>query len=397
MSSARSKSLLPIISRAEAKRRGLKRFFTGKPCKHGHVCERIVCANNKCVQCKSERNLVYRVARGPTPQQREEAQERKLAAQQRQQEAQERKLAAQQQRREELERQRAPREQARQQGLKRYFTGVPCKRGHVCERMVLNNSCIECLRIRERARPHRDRPMRKVWSRIYRARPDIIARERAYKQRPDVKARNQERKRQPKVREQARTYRRRPDVKARGRVRSQVYRQRPEVKARHREYTRAYNQPPEVKARKNEYLRAYNQRPEVKAWMREYKRTYYQRPKVKDWMREYGRAYNQRPEVKAWRREYTQSYSRRLHVAKRRQQRDRLQRPVWNKGQLALNYLKSIGAGHLSKNKQKVPRGLSPIEKKQEYTRRRYDKVAKALFIFRQLGLTGALDIPRTK
>jgi hypothetical protein len=35
-------SLLPIISREEARQKGLKRFFTGKPCKHGHVCERRV-------------------------------------------------------------------------------------------------------------------------------------------------------------------------------------------------------------------------------------------------------------------------------------------------------------------------------------------------------------------
>lgn len=30
----------PIVTRAEAKARGLKRYFNGKPCKHGHVAER---------------------------------------------------------------------------------------------------------------------------------------------------------------------------------------------------------------------------------------------------------------------------------------------------------------------------------------------------------------------
>ena len=31
-----------IISRKEAKSRGLKKYFTGKPCKHGHIAERYV-------------------------------------------------------------------------------------------------------------------------------------------------------------------------------------------------------------------------------------------------------------------------------------------------------------------------------------------------------------------
>ena len=33
-------------------------------------------------------------------------------------------------------------------GLKRYFTGVPCFRGHICERYVTSsNACIECARL----------------------------------------------------------------------------------------------------------------------------------------------------------------------------------------------------------------------------------------------------------
>jgi hypothetical protein len=39
-----------IIIRAEAKERGLTRYFTGKSCKHGHVCERIV-SNRECSRC----------------------------------------------------------------------------------------------------------------------------------------------------------------------------------------------------------------------------------------------------------------------------------------------------------------------------------------------------------
>jgi hypothetical protein len=41
-----------LITRAEAKRRGLKRYYTGKPCKHGHVAERHVEGN--CMECNRE-------------------------------------------------------------------------------------------------------------------------------------------------------------------------------------------------------------------------------------------------------------------------------------------------------------------------------------------------------
>jgi 5-methylcytosine-specific restriction endonuclease McrA len=38
------------ISRDEARERGLKRFFTGEPCKHGHIAERYV-SNRHCAAC----------------------------------------------------------------------------------------------------------------------------------------------------------------------------------------------------------------------------------------------------------------------------------------------------------------------------------------------------------
>lgn len=39
-----------IISRAEAKALGLKRYFTGNPCKHGHVAIRLVAGD--CIECR---------------------------------------------------------------------------------------------------------------------------------------------------------------------------------------------------------------------------------------------------------------------------------------------------------------------------------------------------------
>ena len=33
---------------------------------------------------------------------------------------------------------------AREKGLKRYFTGKPCKNGHIAERKVVNGTCVTC-------------------------------------------------------------------------------------------------------------------------------------------------------------------------------------------------------------------------------------------------------------
>lgn len=47
-----------IISRAEAIARGLNKFFTGKPCKRGHISEKYV-DNYGCVQCTAQRAVGY--------------------------------------------------------------------------------------------------------------------------------------------------------------------------------------------------------------------------------------------------------------------------------------------------------------------------------------------------
>jgi len=41
---------MELISRNEARELGLKRYFTGRSCKHGHTCERYVC-NERCCYC----------------------------------------------------------------------------------------------------------------------------------------------------------------------------------------------------------------------------------------------------------------------------------------------------------------------------------------------------------
>jgi hypothetical protein len=50
-----------IIIKVEAKARGLKRYFTGKPCRNGHIAERLT-GSGACVQCRAEIELRGQVA-----------------------------------------------------------------------------------------------------------------------------------------------------------------------------------------------------------------------------------------------------------------------------------------------------------------------------------------------
>lgn len=50
-----------LISRADAKAQGLKRYFTGIPCAGGHIASRFV-ANETCAECNRERIVAWRVA-----------------------------------------------------------------------------------------------------------------------------------------------------------------------------------------------------------------------------------------------------------------------------------------------------------------------------------------------
>lgn len=56
MKGAPFKVLGPMKPRAAAKARGLKRYFTGNPCPHGHVAERLV-STGQCVKCGLARTV----------------------------------------------------------------------------------------------------------------------------------------------------------------------------------------------------------------------------------------------------------------------------------------------------------------------------------------------------
>ena len=56
------------------------------------------------------------------------------------------------------------RKEAKEKGLKRYFTGQPCKYGHIAERQTSNHGCIICLKNRcsERYWKGRERPEKEI-------------------------------------------------------------------------------------------------------------------------------------------------------------------------------------------------------------------------------------------
>lgn len=51
---------MEVITRRQAAERGMGRYYTGKPCKNGHLAERYV-TSNACVECaKSFAQETYR-------------------------------------------------------------------------------------------------------------------------------------------------------------------------------------------------------------------------------------------------------------------------------------------------------------------------------------------------
>ena len=55
------------------------------------------------------------------------------------------------------------RDEAKAQGLKRYFTGKPCKYGHVAERYATSIVCVECERTQYEANPEKTNARARAW------------------------------------------------------------------------------------------------------------------------------------------------------------------------------------------------------------------------------------------
>lgn len=113
-----------IISRAEAKRRGLKRYFIDKECPAGHNVERLV-SNRTCIECVREKSK-KRIEKN-------KMEKRAL-----------------------LPSYVILRCEAKKEGLNRYFTGKSCSNGHVFERRVSDGRCMMCQRYRNKKRAEKN-------------------------------------------------------------------------------------------------------------------------------------------------------------------------------------------------------------------------------------------------
>jgi hypothetical protein len=111
-----------IISRKDAKAAGLKRFFTGEPCKFGHVAQRLV-SNRFCVTCNAANPNEIAKAR-------EEFNALLLSGISKDNLS---KVVS--------------RKEAKQLGEKRYFTGLLCKNGHIDYRETKSGGCASCAKI----------------------------------------------------------------------------------------------------------------------------------------------------------------------------------------------------------------------------------------------------------
>lgn len=99
-----------IISRPYAQTNGLPTYFTGEPCRHGHVAERRT-DNAQCCGCRDALLQGPRAERVGT------------------------------------------RAYAQAHQLRTYYTGKPCRRGHVAERRTDNSDCLDCIAMKKARQP----------------------------------------------------------------------------------------------------------------------------------------------------------------------------------------------------------------------------------------------------
>ena len=109
----------PIVSIHTARANNLKRYFTGKPCVNGHVCERNT-RFSYCVVCFNEKtkklSMKKRRAKGIKPRAGIKIEAKALAV---------------------------------QNGENKYWSDKPCPHGHVGFRKVKTGVCCECNRLRK--------------------------------------------------------------------------------------------------------------------------------------------------------------------------------------------------------------------------------------------------------
>ena len=59
-------------------------------------------------------------------------------------------------------------DEAAKKGFKKYFTGVACKNGHICERWVCDATCAECAKIKTKKYQQKNKERLSVYKKEYR-------------------------------------------------------------------------------------------------------------------------------------------------------------------------------------------------------------------------------------
>ena len=103
------------VTRDEARKKGMKRFFSGEACPHGHVVQRLV-SNGTCITCSKIR------------------------------------LNAWQKKNAKRANDPIPKQKAIDMGLDSYFTNRPCIHGHTASRRVSDSKCRDCIKIKQKKR-----------------------------------------------------------------------------------------------------------------------------------------------------------------------------------------------------------------------------------------------------
>lgn len=136
---------MDVIGRSEAKRLGLIRYFTGKPCKDNHISERLA-SNGCCLECSRERSTaryrenrseilrVEKIRRAANPDRQAEYRRRARCKA-------DPDLPS---RLESKRKAKEMRDEARRLGEVYFNTGEPCKNGHLSDRYTNDGKCVIC-------------------------------------------------------------------------------------------------------------------------------------------------------------------------------------------------------------------------------------------------------------
>jgi hypothetical protein len=132
-------------TRAAAKALGATRYFTGKPCKHGHTVERLT-ASGHCTACFKIQQAAYRANDPERYRERarrdlEKNRDTRLLAKRRRREQADPGVA---ERRPARQHDRRSRREALASAAETYTSLMPCKRGHVGLKYTKDYGCVVC-------------------------------------------------------------------------------------------------------------------------------------------------------------------------------------------------------------------------------------------------------------